>query len=94
MFVSKHLQYKDKNTEAQIAHSRKKVLGRRAETETIRWLIASGCFWNLLDIFGILWILLEFAGFLFKEKHSKAHKKSLKKHTKTIKQYQTHSKTI
>jgi hypothetical protein len=64
MFVSKHLQYKDKNTEAQIAHSRKKVLGRRAETETIRWLIASllisfGHFWNLMDSLRICWIFIQ-----------------------------------
>ena len=31
-------------------------------------------YFNLLVFFGILWILLEFAGFLFKEKHRKAQK--------------------
>jgi hypothetical protein len=30
-------------------------------------------YFNLLEIVGILWIILEFAGFLFKEKHRKAH---------------------
>ena len=29
-------------------------------------------------VFGILWILIEFARFLFKENHRKAHKKTLK----------------
>ena len=67
------------NTEAQIAHSRKKVLGRRAQTETIRWLIASGCFWNpFLDFFGILWKCLDFAGF-YLHKHARENMERLKK---------------
>ena len=33
-------------------------------------------YFNRLDMFGILWILLEFAGLLFKENHRKAQKKN------------------